>query len=84
MKSNRVRVNIYFPEELLPDFRMFVVFHGGKMISSGEETIFDSLKAVLDELLSNAPDDSEIEDEKLVDVYAEAKNLQQAIENLGK
>ena len=83
MKSNRTRANVEIPKELLPDFRLFVVLHGGKMLSPGEETIFDSLKTLLNELLANAPDDSEIEDEKLIDLYAEAKNLQQAIENLG-
>ena len=48
-----------------------------------ERKLVVEIKEKLDELLSNAPDESELDDNEVIEFYAEAKNLWEAIENLG-
>jgi hypothetical protein len=49
---------------------------------SEKELIID-IKSKLEDLLRNAPAENELDDNEVIDFYAEAKNLWEAIENLG-
>lgn len=48
-----------------------------------ERELIINIKELLDELLENAPEENELDDYEVTEFYAEAKNLQEAIENLG-
>lgn len=48
-----------------------------------ERKLILEIKERLDKLLEIAPDENELDDDEVIDFYAEAKNLQEAIENLG-
>lgn len=48
-----------------------------------ERKLIIEIKEKLDKLLENAPEEYELDDNEVIDFYAEAKNLQEAIEKLG-
>ena len=48
-----------------------------------ERKLIIEIKERLDKLLEIAPAEDELDDDEVVDFYAEVKNLQEAIENLG-
>ena len=48
-----------------------------------ERKLIIEIKEKLEELLSNAPDENELDDYEVIEFYAEAKNLREAIDNLG-
>lgn len=50
---------------------------------SEERILISNIKENLDVLLEKAPPEDELDDEEVIDFYAEAKNLQEAIERLG-
>ena len=48
-----------------------------------ERKLVIEIKERLDKLLEIAPAEDELDDEEVIDFYAEAQNLKEAIENLG-
>ena len=48
-----------------------------------ERKLIAEIKDKLEELLRNAPDESELDDYEVIEFYAEAQNLWEAIDNLG-
>lgn len=50
---------------------------------SEERILISNIKVNLDVLLEKAPSEEEIDDDEVTEFYAEAKNLQEAIDRLG-
>ena len=48
-----------------------------------ERKLIIEIKERLDKLLEIAPEENELDDDEVIDFYAEAQNLKEAIENLG-
>ena len=59
------------------------------MVKKFNKDTLMKLNQLLDDFLENAPSDEEIEEttdadaDDIIEIYAEAKNLKQAIENVG-
>ena len=54
-----------------------------KGLKMNKRELIINIKELLDKLLGNAPEEDELDDYKVIEFYAEAKNLQEAIDNLG-